>query len=109
MQCNNECYMDINCIIGVKKNSSFLQPFFGIYTNKFTQCLEEVQCIGINMVRLTMIILLYAFDIVFLEKLVEYIHKQIKTFQKLYINNDLTINIVQIKIMIIKSKKRLYP
>ena len=59
---------DIKCNIGVKQGCSLSPTIFGIYIDKLEGCLEEAGCAGTFLARIVIIILLYADDIVLLER-----------------------------------------
>jgi hypothetical protein len=66
--------------------------------DKTEQCLEHEGCIGINMVRLVVILLLYVDDIVLLAKPIEDLHKQLKCSPTIIKNYELTINMIKLRL-----------
>ena len=59
---------DINCNIGVKQGSPLSPSLFGIYIDKLEGCLEEAVCAGMFLAGIVIILLLYADDILLLER-----------------------------------------
>jgi len=59
---------DIKCNIGVKQGCPLSPTLFGIYIDKLEGCLEEAGCGGTFLAGIVIILLLYADDIVLLER-----------------------------------------
>ena len=81
---------------------------FGIYIDKLEKCLEEASCVGTILVGIVIILLLYADDIVLMERCSSGLDKQLKILKYFFSNMGMTINIDKTKFMIIKSKKDTY-
>ena len=74
---NNEGWTtDINCNIGVKQGFPLTPTLFGIYIDKLKKCLEEVGC-GTILDGIVIILLLYADDIIFMERCPYDLNKQL--------------------------------
>lgn len=63
-----ECSKDINCNIGVKQGYPLSLTLFGIHIDKLEGFLVEAGCVGTTLVGIISILLLYANDIVLMER-----------------------------------------
>ena len=59
---------NINCNIGVKHGCLLSSTLFDIYIDKLEKCLEEASWVGTILARIVIILLLYADDIVLMER-----------------------------------------
>ena len=78
---------------------------FGIYINKLEGYLEEVGCASTILVGIVIILLLYADDIVILERCQSDLDKQLRLVKYFCSTMGMTVNTDKTKVMIIKSKK----
>ena len=85
--------MDINCNIGVKKYWPLSPTFFCIYIDKLEKCLEESGCAGTILTRIVIILLLYADDIVLMERCPSDLVKQLIILKYFCSNMGMTIDI----------------
>ena len=103
---NNEGWTtDINCNIGVKQGSSLSPTLFEIYINKLERCLEEAGCASTILAGIVIILILYADDIVLMERHPSDLDKQLKLLKSFSLTWVCHVNTDNTKIMIINLRK----
>ena len=106
---NNEVWKtDINYNIGVKQGFPLSPTLFGIYIDKLEKCSKEAGCTGTILVGIVIILLLYADDIVLLERFSFDIDKKLRNLTYFFSKMGMSVNTDKTKILIIKSKKEAY-
>jgi len=83
-------------------------PFFGIYIDKLKDCLEKEGCIISTLTSIVINLLIYADDIVLMERSPNDFENQLIILNDFFSNMGMTINIDKTKVMIIKSNKTPY-
>ena len=99
---------DIKCNIGVKQGFPLSPTLVGIYIDKLEGCLEEAGCAGTFLAGIVIILLLYAADIILLERCLSDLDKQLWLLKDFCSTTSMTVNTNKTKVMIIKSKKDTY-
>jgi hypothetical protein len=94
---------EINCNIGVKQGCLLSPTLFGIYIDKLEDCLEVVGCVGPTLASIVIILLLYADDIVLMERNIYALNKKLRILKDLCSSIGITVNIDKTMVMIIKS------
>ena len=95
---------DIKCNIRVKKGFPLSTIPFGIYIDKLEGFLEETGCAGMILAGIVLILLLYADDIVLLERCPFYLDKKLILLKDFFSTMGMIVNTDKTKVMIIKSK-----
>jgi hypothetical protein len=99
---------EINCNIGVKQGCPLSPTLFNIYIDKLEDCLEDAGCVGPTLVSIVIILLLYANDIVLMEKIPYDLGKKLIILKDFFSSMGMTMNTNKTKVMIIKSKRITY-
>ena len=92
----------------VKKFCHLSPTLFGIYIDKLEDCLEKVGCVVPTLIGIVINLLLYANDIVFMERSPHDIGNQIRILKDFCSNMSMNVNIDKTKVMIIKSNIRFF-
>jgi hypothetical protein len=99
---------DINYNIGSKQGCPLYSTLFGIYIDKLEDCLEKAGCVDPTPIGIVINLLIYADDIVLMERSPHDIENQLRILKDFCSNMGMTINIDKTKGMIIKSDKITY-
>ena len=67
-------------------------PFFGIYIDKLEKCLEDAGCAGTILAGIIIILLLYANDIVLMERCPSDLDKQLIILKYFFSNMGMIVN-----------------
>jgi hypothetical protein len=78
---------------------------FGIYIDKLEECLEKESCVVPTLTGIVINILLYADDIVLMERSPHDLENQLRILNEFCSNMGMTVNTDKSKVMIIKSNK----
>jgi hypothetical protein len=97
-----------NYNIRVKQGCHLSPTLFGIYIDKLEDCLEKVGCVVPTLIGIVINLLLYANDIVFMERSPHDIGNQIRILKDFCSNMSMNVNIDKTKVMIIKSNIRFF-
>jgi hypothetical protein len=98
----------INCNIGVKQGCPLSPTLFVIYIDKLEDCLEEAGCVSLPLVSIVIILLLYADDIVIIERSPYDLVKQLRILKDFFSSTSITMNTNKTNVMIIRSKNIIY-
>jgi hypothetical protein len=78
---------------------------FGIYIDKFEECLEKAGCVSPTLIGIVINILLYVDDIVLMAGIPHDLENQLRILKDFCSNMCMIINTDKTKVMIIKSNK----
>ena len=76
---------------------------FGIYIDKLEDCLEKAGCVSPTLIGIVINILLYADDIVLMERSTHDLENQLRILKDFCSNMGMIVNIDKAQVMIIKS------
>jgi hypothetical protein len=99
---------EINCNIGVKQGCPLSPTLFGIYIDKFEDCLEEAGCVAPTFTGIVINPLLYVDDIILMVKSPIDLGKKLRILKDFFSNMGMIVNTDKTNVMIIKSNKITY-
>ena len=76
---------------------------FGIYIDKLEDCLEKAGCVGPNVTRIVINLLLFFDDIVLMTRSSHDLENQLRILNDFFSNMGMIVNMDKTKVMIIKS------
>jgi hypothetical protein len=99
---------EINCNIGVKQGCPLSPNLVGIYIDKLEDCLEKEGCVIHTLTGIVINIILYADDIILMERSPHDLENQLKILKDFFSNMGMIVNVDKTKVVIIKSNKITY-
>jgi len=93
----------INCNIRVKQGCPFSLTLFGIFIDKLEDFLEKAGCFIPTLFGIIINILIYADDIVLMERSHPYLENQLRILKDFFSNMSMIVNTDKTKVMIFKS------
>ena len=81
---------------------------FGIYIDKLEECLEKAGCVGLSLTGIVINLLLYAEDIVLIERSPHDLENQLRMLMDFFSNMGMIVNTDKTKVVIIKSNNITY-
>ena len=100
---------EINCNVRINQGCHLSPTLFHMYIDELEVFLEEVGCVDTKLIGLTITLLLYAYDVVLLERNPSNLENQLQILKDFCNKSTITMNTNKTKIMIIKSRNVTYP
>jgi hypothetical protein len=95
---NNEGWSkEINCNIRVKQGCPLSPTLFSIYIDKLEECLEKLGCVGPTLTGIVIDILIYADDIILMERIPRDLENQLRILKDFCSNMGMTVNILRLR------------